>query len=440
LSAHAPDASDTLDRAHAHTLQGEREAALRLAGALLAAHADDLGAAALLTQLLADMGRRQIAAQAARRLVDAHIRRGDLPQALVMARLGAAAGADGEGLVKQIAAAFGNGSSRLADVTPPPLPRRVEIPPFFREASGDALADRAQKALERFLSTPDPMVDDGALPTLPLFSALEPDALETLLGAFRIHQLAAGDRCITQGEEGHAAYVVARGMLQVVRRGDDGIDKTLAALGPGALFGEMALVSEAPRAASVVASEPSTVLEARRELLEAAAQEAPAVGEALGRFCRQRMIANLLRHSPILASVDPDRRASLFARFQTRTFHAGDALVREGEESHGLFLIASGHVQVRSRDADGDQVLIAELGPGEVVGEISLVLRRPTNADVVATHPTVALELTADQFQTSIKEHPTLLRELYEMAVKREEETRNLVAQEALDVEDVVLV
>jgi cAMP-dependent protein kinase regulator len=74
-----------------------------------------------------------------------------------------------------------------------------------------------------------------------------------------------------------------------------------------------------------------------------------------------------------------------------------------------------------------------------VVGEISLVLRRPATADVVAVHTTVALELTRDAFHAAIREHPGLLQQLYEVATSREEETRSVVAREALDVSDNVL-
>ncbi len=56
-----------------------------------------------------------------------------------------------------------------------------------------------------------------------------------------------------------------------------------------------------------------------------------------------------------------------------------------------------------------------------------------------ALTPTVALHLERDDFQDAIREHPTLLGELYETATQRDEETRTVVAQEAMDVEDVVL-
>ena len=127
------------------------------------------------------------------------------------------------------------------------------------------------------------------------------------------------------------------------------------------------------------------------------------------------------------------------ARFETRRFKPGERLITHEQEPEGLFLVASGSVKVVGRDGDGDELQIAELGPGDVVGEISLVLRRPATADVIATHQTVALELAAEQFREAIREHPSLLSELYELATKREDEMRTVVAQEALDVEEVVL-
>ena len=139
------------------------------------------------------------------------------------------------------------------------------------------------------------------------------------------------------------------------------------------------------------------------------------------------------------AATAPDAWAALVARFETLTFDRGDVLVAEGQDSNGLFLVASGDVAVEREDADGERLRLATLGPGDVVGEISLVLRRPANATVTALEPTVAMRLSREEFQRAIKEHPTLLPELYELASKRDEETRTVVAQQAIDAGDVVL-
>jgi CRP-like cAMP-binding protein len=101
--------------------------------------------------------------------------------------------------------------------------------------------------------------------------------------------------------------------------------------------------------------------------------------------------------------------------------------------------VASGEVAVLHKDGD-ESTMIARLGPGEVVGEVALVLRRPATADVIAEHPTVALHLPRDRFHDLIKKHPAVLSELYELAVKREEETSSIVAQEATDIDEFVLV
>jgi cAMP-dependent protein kinase regulator len=289
------------------------------------------------------------------------------------------------------------------------------------------------------LKTKDPVPADGPLPELPLFSALEPARLRKLLARLELLELDRGAFVVSQGDPGMRAFVLARGVVNVVRNDARGQPLLLATLGPGALFGEMALVSQAPRAASVVAVEPVQLLAVGRPALEELAREDAAIGRELGAFCYGRMISNLVRHSAILSSVAPEARAALMQHFSSERFEPGQVLVRRGEEASRLFLLASGGVQVRGTDADGERVVLAELGPGDVVGEISLVLRRPANADVVALHSTVALALTREQFHAAIQSHPGLLRELYEMAVQRDEETRSVVAQRALDVSDVVL-
>ncbi len=433
-------APSVLDDAHAARLGGDREQALRVGIALLDADLTQLGAAFLLAELAIDQDRPFVAGEVASRLVDSFTRRGDLPRAIAAAKVAGAAGESAGVLIATVAEAFGEGSARQGDAapTPPPLPASVAVPPALARTSGDALLDAAEGALQRFLATDDGAPADGAVPTLPLFGALKPGALAQLLEGMTLRELGAEECLIEEGAPGEEAFVVVRGSL-AVSRGSGDEQTALAQLGPGAIVGEMALVADAPRAGSVTAEASAAVLEIRRSVLETIAVKAPAVGQELSRFCRERMLANLVRHSVILRSVSPDDRQAVVDRFTTTHFDAGDVLVTEGDDAGTLFLVASGSVEVEGIDADGDALRIAELGPGDVVGEIGLVLRRPANATVRALSPTVALELSRDGFQEAIRAHPGLLQELYELATKREEETRTVVAQEALDVEDIVL-
>ncbi len=58
---------------------------------------------------------------------------------------------------------------------------------------------------------------------------------------------------------------------------------------------------------------------------------------------------------------------------------------------------------------------------------------------MIAGCPTVTLHLPRERFLELIKEHPAILGELYELAIKRDEETSSIVAQEAADADDFVL-
>jgi CRP-like cAMP-binding protein len=436
-----------LEEAWAHALAGENQDALRKAIALLEDDPMQLPAVAVLGRVLVAEGRTFAVGDAAEKLAGALVRRGDLPAAVSAARLADDAGGEGAKARKRIAEAFGKGSKRVADVSPapPPLPATPAIDAALAKLSGDALLDRAEKALAAFVKAKDP-VEDGKVPGLPLFSALAPKPLERLLAAMAVRDVKEHGVALQQGVEGSEAFVVVRGTLRA-ERSVTRIDRTtmnepptlLAVLGPGAIFGEMALVSDAPRAAAVFAQEPAELLVISRADLESLAVDEPAIGKELGAFCRARMIANLVRHSTILRAVPPEDREALMARFTARTFGAGETLVAEGAESEGLFLIASGAVRVSKPDADGEPLVLAELGPGDVVGEIGVVLRRPATASVRAVHPTVAMELTRDGFAAAIRAHPTLLTELYALATEREEETRTVVGQEVLDVGDVIL-
>lgn len=416
----------TLDDAWSAWVAGRPSEAIQVCVGILEADPSQDTAAALLARVLVGEGVAG-AEEAAGRLAGVFVDRGDLPQATALAKIA------GGAALAAVGAAFGKGSPRLADVAPAPPPLPLSDASAVGD-EGDALEERAMKAL----GAGSKAKGDTKVPELPLFSDLRPEALERLLAAFELRCFTNDTVVVTEGDEGAEAFVVVRGHLRAFRGEGEGAT-ILAELGPGAIFGEMALVSGAPRAASVVALEPVQLLVGSIAGLEEASKKSPQIGQQLSAFCRARMISNLVRHSRILGAVAPRDRPGLMERFATRSFERGEKLVTHHQESDGLFLIASGQVRVMGRDSDGAELVVAELGPGDVVGEISLVLRRPATADVIATHHTVALELTRDEFQAVIREYPQLLGELYDLATKRDEEMKTVIAQETLDVEDVVL-
>jgi CRP-like cAMP-binding protein len=442
----AQSVDSPLDRALALLLAGEREAALRWSAAVVQQDASVSSALILTCRLLADAGRTEAAVEGFELGVKRAIDTGNLPLAVAATGDLRQLGIDVSPLMDDIAAAFCVGSPRLADDAappPPPLPHDASFQPLSSFLTGPALLSKATGIIHDASLEYEALADSEAplFSPLPLFSALEKEGLRALIGCFEMFTVPAGNAVISEGEEGAEAYIVARGELEVRRVTEEGSTVTLARLNNGALFGEMALLSRAPRAASVVACRPSILLVARRDALELVAEKRPDVGIELAAHCRRRMVANLLRTSKLLLAVDPQERPALVERFETCVFEKGDKLIEEGKDTTGLHLIASGEVAVVGHEEGGESFVIATLPVGETVGEVALVLRRKANADVVAVHPTVTLHLPREEFLGLVRDHPAILSGLYLAAVERDDETMSVLAGSTTSIgEDFVLV
>jgi CRP-like cAMP-binding protein len=88
-----------------------------------------------------------------------------------------------------------------------------------------------------------------------LFAGLERANLESLANFTFTRTFSQGDVIVEEGRTGNGLYVVVSGQVDVVKGLGTEQAQSLAVLGPGEVFGEMALLGEWPRTASVVAQE-----------------------------------------------------------------------------------------------------------------------------------------------------------------------------------------
>lgn len=430
-----------LDLAIAAAVQGDLEEALRHACAILVQDPSRAIAVLVVGKCLGTLVREQAAISALKKAVKLAVLEGSLPRAMAAVIELSKLGTDTSAIRTELARVFAHGSKRLLakGATPPALVRqRLSGIPLPRDLKGNALIDYAAK----LVSTQDGLEeadDDRPVPRQMLFSSLDEDGLAQTLGVLDLVWVDAGTALVEQATSGQAAYVVARGEVEVVRSKEGEEQLALARLGSGAVFGEMALLSRATRAASVVASRPSLILAVRKSDLDAVVEAKPEVGAVLADYCRRRMMDNLVRTSRILGALKASDRPTLMQQFVTRTFEQGDRIIRQGTEAEGLHLIASGEVAVVRKDGS-ERTILAKLNVGEVVGEVSLVLRRPAIASVIATAPTVTLHLPREHFMGIVRRYPEILSHLYELAVERDTMTTSIVAQEATEAADYVLV
>ncbi len=119
-------------------------------------------------------------------------------------------------------------------------------------------------------------------------------------------------------------------------------------------------------------------------------------------------LTNQLKNIPLFHDL-PDRDLNDLARKVTeRSYAAGEALVRKGETGDALFLIVDGAVKIVSENAQGEELVLNQCGPGETIGEMSLLDQSPRSASVVALSATRVLELDRAAFTEIINQQPEL--------------------------------
>jgi CRP/FNR family transcriptional regulator, cyclic AMP receptor protein len=115
----------------------------------------------------------------------------------------------------------------------------------------------------------------------PFFASLGPDALAAIAGLCVTRSLEAGRTLFLKGDPGDALYAIRRGQVRIATAAEDGQRRTLAILGPGDVFGEVALLDGRPRTATAVASEPTELFAVLRRDLLALVERTPGVAVQL---------------------------------------------------------------------------------------------------------------------------------------------------------------
>ncbi|MCP4902853.1 MAG: cyclic nucleotide-binding domain-containing protein, partial [bacterium] len=106
-----------------------------------------------------------------------------------------------------------------------------------------------------------------------------------------------------------------------------------------------------------------------------------------------------------------------------RSFQEGDIIVTEGEEGSSLFLIVTGEVKVFTKGERGEHLPLAELGPGDFFGEVSLLTGKPRTATITAKTQVTTIELHKHSIDEIAGEHPEVRDVLEDFYERRAQDT-----------------
>ena len=246
------------------------------------------------------------------------------------------------------------------------------------------------------------------LPKTPFFSVLTPDLFRMAVERVQLISLAAGEILFRQGDPGDTLFVVAWGEVAVL------VPQEVARLSEGDFFGEIALLADRPRTATVKATVDSQVLALDRALLIDLVAASPDVLKVLLRFLRERLIATLAETSPLFSPFTALERVALAARFQFLEIDDGLAMIEQGKKSPGLFVLLSGEALLA-----GSGRTVGTVGAGDMFGELSLITGQDATASVVARGRCFVLFLPRAEFSEVIMTHPQILEHIGEIAEAR---------------------
>lgn len=241
-----------------------------------------------------------------------------------------------------------------------------------------------------------------------LMKNLESDQIDQIINAMFPVQVKASDVVIRQNEPGDNFYIVQHGNLDIFVN-----DIQVSVATDGSCFGELALLYNTPRAATIIAREDSSLW-------------------ALDRFTFRKMLANnvfqkrqlyltFLRSVPLFESLSNDELVRIADALEPCEFTQGTPIVQQNVEGDKFFIVIEGEVEITIAN-DGITKHMGTLKRGDYFGEIAMLTKAPRHATVTAISEKVqCISLEADAFTRLLGPIEEILKRNMENYQKYEE-------------------
>ncbi|KAL0272069.1 UNVERIFIED_CONTAM: hypothetical protein PYX00_005182 [Menopon gallinae] len=211
------------------------------------------------------------------------------------------------------------------------------------------------------------------------------EVMQAVVDAMYMIDIPEDSYVIKEGDIGSCLYVCAKGTVEVYKDG-----KRVNTLGPGKIFGELALLCNARRNATIKAITPCTFWKLDRKIFN---QIVKIVGTR-----RIEEHVRYLRSVPVLSKLENDVLRKMTDLLKVGIFPAGKPIVREGEEGNLFYIITAGTVVVTKKSSDGSEKVVGKLGEGNFFGEQALIAKERRAATVTAQTQVECLTLDRKPF------------------------------------------
>jgi ABC-type lipoprotein export system ATPase subunit/CRP-like cAMP-binding protein len=286
----------------------------------------------------------------------------------------------------------------------------------------DDLAKRADRTI---------VVADGEVVNEYLVRALSEISQDQLVEVKRRARLVAyppGATIVRQGEEGKEFFIIVEGAVEVWLEHPGGKQLQVDRLREGQYFGEMALVGNGLRRATVRAVADTGASLAVLNAADFAELVGASRGlrEELAHIMDIRLVRNQVQS---LSTMPPEALLEFTKALQVRTYPPGANIVQQGAIGNTFFIILDGEAEVIVRQSNGAEVVLDLLTSGQYFGEMALLGsgRRTATVRSSLTQPLKAVELDRTAFDHMFAESEAFKSQVSELSRERQATVDGLV-------------
>ncbi|XP_036956405.1 protein kinase, cAMP-dependent, regulatory, type II, alpha, B [Acanthopagrus latus] len=229
-----------------------------------------------------------------------------------------------------------------------------------------------------------------------LFKTLEQEQFsEVLDGMFEV-LVKPQEHIIDQGDDGDNFYVIEKGVYDILVE-KDGASVCVGKYDNKGSFGELALMYNTPRAATIVATQEGALWGLDRATFHRLIVKNNAK--------KRRMYEAFIECVPLLKSLEVSERMKIVDVLGARVFKDGDCIITQGEEADCFYIVESGEVKImiksnmKAGQQDNTEVEVARCSRGQYFGELALVTNKPRAASVYAVGETKCLVIDIQAFE-----------------------------------------
>lgn len=258
-----------------------------------------------------------------------------------------------------------------------------------------------------------------SLKKINLFNMVPEDEMFIVSNLFSYLLLKNNQTLFEEGSHGTEFYIVAEGSVGVYHKDSSGNQVRLEKkdITTGMYFGEIALMMDMPRTATITATDDTLLLKLKKEDFQNFLKGQPELQRGFNKIVKARTVNMFKKFDiPFLKDIEDDRMEELAKMSRLLEYAPNDVVFMEGEEGHAFYMVLHGILEcVKTIEGSDDEQNsdttknkhVATLGAGKYFGEISLVkLKRLRSASIICKERSLLLSISREDFNEFFKGEP----------------------------------